>query len=162
MNALVNAEQNFVKRVIRSFAWLLITIIVVTMIMGIITSLWLWKKLFLPLKTLLMQLRILPVTHSLLYIRAQKKMKFTMFGYIKGVEWQIKNQPAPLCHPLSAVNNPLKSYWRVTINGNDFVGGNDTYREDHGFAIHPWTKVRFENVANYIHGDYAVAMGNHI
>ena len=42
-----------------------------------------------------------------------------------------------------------------------FVGGNDKYNEDHGFAIHPWTKVRFENVANYIHGDYAVAMGNY-
>lgn len=42
-----------------------------------------------------------------------------------------------------------------------FVGGNDQYSEDHGFAIHPWTNVRFENTANYIHGDYAVAMGNY-
>lgn len=42
-----------------------------------------------------------------------------------------------------------------------FVGGNDTYKEDHGFAIHPWTAVRFENHANYIHGDYALAMGNY-
>ncbi len=42
-----------------------------------------------------------------------------------------------------------------------FVGGNDKYGEDHGFAIHPWTKVRFENFATYIHGDYAVAMGNY-
>ncbi len=42
-----------------------------------------------------------------------------------------------------------------------FIGGNDNYNEDHGFAIHPWTKVRFENTATYIHGDYAVAMGNY-
>jgi hypothetical protein len=42
-----------------------------------------------------------------------------------------------------------------------FVGGNDKYKEDRGFAIHPWTKVRFENIASYIHGDYAVAMGNY-
>lgn len=42
-----------------------------------------------------------------------------------------------------------------------FVGGNDAYKEDHGFAIHPWTHVRFENVGHYIHGDYAVAMGNY-
>lgn len=42
-----------------------------------------------------------------------------------------------------------------------FVGGNDNYKEDHGFAIHPWTKVRFENEQTYIHGDYAVAMGNY-
>lgn len=42
-----------------------------------------------------------------------------------------------------------------------FVGGNDKYGEDHGFAIHPWTNVRFENVGTYLHGDYAVAMGNY-
>ena len=42
-----------------------------------------------------------------------------------------------------------------------FVGGNDKYSEDHGFAIHPWTNVRFENAATYLHGDYAVAMGNY-
>lgn len=42
-----------------------------------------------------------------------------------------------------------------------FVGGNAKYSEDHGFAIHPWTKVRFENAATSIHGDYAVAMGNY-
>jgi hypothetical protein len=42
-----------------------------------------------------------------------------------------------------------------------FVGGNDKYKEDSGFANHPWTKVRFENTATYIHGDYAVAMGNY-
>lgn len=42
-----------------------------------------------------------------------------------------------------------------------FVGGNDKYKEDHGFAIHPWINVRFENEALHIHGDYAVAMGNY-
>ena len=42
-----------------------------------------------------------------------------------------------------------------------FVGGNDKFAEDGGFAIHPWTNVRFENVATYLHGDYAVAMGNY-
>ena len=42
-----------------------------------------------------------------------------------------------------------------------FVGKNDTFKEDHGFAIHPWIKVRFENVETYIHNDYAVAMGNY-
>lgn len=42
-----------------------------------------------------------------------------------------------------------------------FVGGNDKFQEDKGFALHPWTKVRFENAANYIHGNYAVAMGNY-
>jgi signal transduction histidine kinase len=52
MNSLVDAEQNYVKRVINSFAWLLITIIVIAMIMSMVTSFWLWKKLFLPLKSI--------------------------------------------------------------------------------------------------------------
>ncbi len=49
MNALVDAEQNYVKQIVRHFAWLLMAIIAVTILMGIITSLWLWKNLFLPL-----------------------------------------------------------------------------------------------------------------
>jgi hypothetical protein len=42
-----------------------------------------------------------------------------------------------------------------------FVGGNDKFAEDHGFAIQPWIKVRFENAGTYLHEDYAVAMGNY-
>jgi len=42
-----------------------------------------------------------------------------------------------------------------------FVGDNEKFSEDHGFAIQPWTKVRFENAATFLHGDYAVAMGNY-
>ena len=52
MNSLIITEQNYVKGVIQSFAWLLLSIIFVAMITGIITSLWLWEKLFLPLKTI--------------------------------------------------------------------------------------------------------------
>ncbi len=44
-----------------------------------------------------------------------------------------------------------------------FVGGNENYPEDHGFAIKPWTKVRFENAGTIIDasGDTALAMGNY-
>ncbi len=44
-----------------------------------------------------------------------------------------------------------------------FVGGNENYPEDHGFAIKPWTKVRFENAGTTIDadGDTALAMGNY-
>jgi len=43
-----------------------------------------------------------------------------------------------------------------------FVGGNPTYQEDKGFAIKPWTKVRWENVG-IINGNsnMAIAMGNY-
>jgi len=40
-----------------------------------------------------------------------------------------------------------------------FVGGE--IKEDGGFAINPWTAVRFENDGLYIDADSAVAMGNY-
>lgn len=40
-----------------------------------------------------------------------------------------------------------------------FVGG--IAGEDHGFALQPWTAVRFENAGIIIDSDSAVAMGNY-
>ncbi len=40
-----------------------------------------------------------------------------------------------------------------------FVGGGNP--EDHGFAIQPWSKVRFENHEIITHDDMALAMGNY-
>ena len=43
-----------------------------------------------------------------------------------------------------------------------FVGGNTTYPEDKGFAIKPWTKVRWKNVGITNNAcTMAVAMGNY-
>lgn len=42
-----------------------------------------------------------------------------------------------------------------------FVGGNENYTEDHGFAIKPWSGVRWENIGTKIIGNMAVAMGNY-
>jgi hypothetical protein len=42
-----------------------------------------------------------------------------------------------------------------------FVGGNENYPEDHGFAIKPWSGVRWENTGTRIIGNMAVAMGNY-
>lgn len=42
-----------------------------------------------------------------------------------------------------------------------FVGGNSHYPEDHGFAIKPWSAVRWENIGIKIIGNMAVAMGNY-
>ncbi len=42
-----------------------------------------------------------------------------------------------------------------------FIGGDDKYQEDHGFAIHPWTAVRFENADLIIEEKRALAMGNY-
>ena len=40
-----------------------------------------------------------------------------------------------------------------------FVGGEIS--EDKGFALQPWTDVKFENHATSLHGDTAIAMGNY-
>lgn len=42
-----------------------------------------------------------------------------------------------------------------------FVGGDENYPEDHGFAIKPWISVRWENIGTKIYGNVAVAMGNY-
>lgn len=53
--------------------------------------------------------------------------------------------------------------FRLTREGaiSYFMGGDKNFPEDKGFALQPWTKVRFENAGAYIHGDYAAAMGNY-
>ncbi|WOE75224.1 phosphoribosyl-AMP cyclohydrolase [Alterisphingorhabdus coralli] len=43
-----------------------------------------------------------------------------------------------------------------------FVGGNETFKEDKGFALTPWTAVRWENAGiTNSSCDMAVAMGNY-
>ena len=42
-----------------------------------------------------------------------------------------------------------------------FVGGNSNFHEDKGFALQPWTKVRFENSGIIINEKTAFAMGNY-
>jgi hypothetical protein len=40
-----------------------------------------------------------------------------------------------------------------------FVAGNPKYAEDHGFAIKPWSMVRWESTGIIIKGNMAIAMG---
>jgi hypothetical protein len=43
-----------------------------------------------------------------------------------------------------------------------FIAGDDrSCNEDKGFAINPWTKVRFENSDIILEGNRAIAMGNY-
>lgn len=42
-----------------------------------------------------------------------------------------------------------------------FVDGDENYPEDHGFAIKPWSSVRWENIGTKIIGNMAIAMGNY-
>ncbi|MBN2236838.1 MAG: hypothetical protein JW729_04715 [Bacteroidales bacterium] len=53
--------------------------------------------------------------------------------------------------------------FRTDIDGalSYFVAGNQNYPEDHGFAIKPWSAVRWENIGTKIEGSIALAMGNY-
>lgn len=42
-----------------------------------------------------------------------------------------------------------------------FIGDNPNFPEDHGFAIKPWSAVRWESIGIKTDGNMAVAMGNY-
>ncbi|MBT8044189.1 MAG: hypothetical protein KJO79_04490 [Verrucomicrobiae bacterium] len=42
-----------------------------------------------------------------------------------------------------------------------FIGGNADYPEDKGFALKPWSNVRFENHTVKMHGNIAICMGHY-
>ncbi len=84
------------------------------------------------------------------YVKAAENHIDTLYAFEKG---------PVLFKPTKAAEDQFRPTKEAALSY--FVGQDESYKEDHGFAIHPWTKVRFENSATYIHGDYAVAMGNY-
>ncbi|MGY8932117.1 MAG: hypothetical protein ACKVH2_05320 [Flavobacteriales bacterium] len=42
-----------------------------------------------------------------------------------------------------------------------FIGNNDNFSEDSGFALKPWTKIRWENSGIQLFENIATAMGNY-
>ena len=42
-----------------------------------------------------------------------------------------------------------------------FIGNNDNFSEDSGFALKPWTKIRWENSGIQLFQNIATAMGNY-
>ena len=64
-----------------------------------------------------------------------------------------------LFKPTKASNIQFRNTFESAVSY--FVGGNKDYPEDHGFALNPWTNVRFENSDIIINQDKALAMGNY-
>ncbi len=69
------------------------------------------------------------------------------------------NNKAVLFKPTKAANRQF----RPTNEGalSYFIGGNTEYSEDKGFALQPWTNVRFENETIILEEHRALAMGNY-
>ena len=53
--------------------------------------------------------------------------------------------------------------FRPTFEGakSYFIGENNDFSEDSGFALQPWTNVRFENASVILNDNNALAMGNY-
>ena len=53
--------------------------------------------------------------------------------------------------------------FRLTFEGakSYFIGENSAFSEDSGFALQPWTNVRFENASVILNDNNAIAMGNY-
>ena len=53
--------------------------------------------------------------------------------------------------------------FRLTFEGAQsyFIGGDQNFSEDKGFALQPWTNVRFENASVILNEKSAIAMGNY-
>jgi len=64
-----------------------------------------------------------------------------------------------LFKPTLAAEQPFRPDLEGTLSY--FVSGNPDYAEDSGFAIKPWTKVRFDNHNIKIFGNKAIAMGHY-
>jgi len=64
-----------------------------------------------------------------------------------------------LFKPTLASVHPFRPDLKGTLSY--FVGGNPDYPEDKGFALKPWTNVRFENNNIRIFGNKAIAMGHY-
>ena len=64
-----------------------------------------------------------------------------------------------LFKPTKAKDNQF----RLTFEGakSYFIGENNDFLEDKGFALEPWTNVRFENASVILNEKTAIAMGNY-
>jgi len=85
------------------------------------------------------------------YKAEAEKLVDELYGY---------NEGTVLFKPTKAA----EKQFRLTAEGavSYFVGANENYPEDKGFALNPWKSVRFENAGFILEADYAIAMGNYI
>ena len=61
--------------------------------------------------------------------------------------------------PTLAAETPFRPDLEGTLSY--FVSGNAKYKEDKGFALKPWSKVRFDNHTVKIQNNIAIAMGHY-
>jgi hypothetical protein len=69
------------------------------------------------------------------------------------------NEGTVLFKPTRAQHNEFRLTAKSAVSY--FIGDDPEFAEDSGFALQPWTKVRFVNSGFIFHEDYAISMGNY-
>lgn len=62
-----------------------------------------------------------------------------------------------LFKPTKAVNPSFRSTKQGAVSY--FIGGDDHYPEDGGFALHPWEKITFNNDSMVVNNELTLVMG---
>ena len=73
-----------------------------------------------------------------------------LYGYDNGIV---------LFKPTKAKENQFRLSFEGAISY--FIGGDENFSEDSGFALQPWINVRFENASVILNEKTAIAMGNY-
>ena len=84
------------------------------------------------------------------YVAAAKKHIKKFYNYQEGTV---------LFKPTLAAEKQFRSDFSGALSY--FIGGDQEYPEDHGFAIKPWEKIRWKTVGIKIIGETALTMGNY-
>lgn len=85
------------------------------------------------------------------YAAEAKKLIDDLYGY---------NEGTVLFKPTRAAEEQFRLTAESAVSY--FVGQNENFPEDQGFALAPWKQVRFENSGFILEENYAIAMGNYI
>ena len=93
-------------------------------------------------------------------------------GSFKGNFEAFENEASQMIKRLYGYDNGIvlfkptkakESQFRLSFEGakSYFIGGDENFSEDSGFALQPWTNVRFENASVILNEKTAIAMGNY-
>ena len=93
-------------------------------------------------------------------------------GSLKGNFEACENEASQMIKRLYGYDNGIvlfkptkakESQFRLSFEGakSYFIGGDENFSEDSGFALQPWTNVRFENASVVLNEKTAIAMGNY-
>ena len=92
-------------------------------------------------------------THDEDYLMIAKTLLDNLYGYHI-------NDGKVLFKPTKAAQVPFRGTYESALSY--FIGNNEQFPEDRGFALAPWINIEFHNHDIYYHGDLVIAMGYYL